>query len=184
MTIAMASLAFTAIGTAASFYGQMQGAKAAKARGDYEAAVARNNQTIAERYATDAVGRGKTAADERRAGARQVIGAQRASSAARGVEVGTGSALDLTTDTAGIGELDALTLRHNAEREAYGFRTQGLNFASSGELARLRGENEATALRGSAFSTALTGAGTVASKWYNFNQRGAPNPYPLGPGEY
>jgi len=52
--------------------------------------------------------------------------------------VDEGTAQEVTEDTAAFGELDALTIRNNAEREALGFRTQGMNFQASGELAQLR----------------------------------------------
>ena len=44
--------------------------------------------------------------------------------AANGVDLSSGSPLDILGDTAMYGELDALTIRSNAEREAYGYRVQ------------------------------------------------------------
>jgi len=81
--------------------------------------------------------------------------------------------LDVVLDTAELGELDALTIRSNAEREAYGFRVQASNFGAEAGLTQMAGEAKAQAAKISSFSTVLSGAGSVASKWYGFKQEGA-----------
>jgi hypothetical protein len=110
---------------------------------------------------------------------RQLGGQQKAVLAANGVLVESGTALDITAETAEVGQLDALTIRANAEREALGFEQQSVNFqAQAGQstaqanLSTLAGANAASAGTGRAFSSLLTGAGSVASKWYNFNKAG------------
>lgn len=61
---------------------------------------------------------GRINASDRRREVRAVIGAQRASQAASGIELSSGSALDLRAMTAGEGELDALRLRFGARAAA------------------------------------------------------------------
>lgn len=163
------SLALMAVGTLVSAYGQIQQGKSAKAAADYQAAVANNNAIIAGRQADDARKRGEIAADQQRLRTRLLIGQQRATLASSGVLVDTGSALDLTAGTAGVGELDALTIQSNAEREALGFETQGMNFTASATLSRFEGQQAVTAATTGAFGTLVTGGGKVAGKWAQFD---------------
>lgn len=175
-SMAIATLAVTALAAAASAYGQIQQGKAAKAQGKYQATVMRNNQILAQRAAEDARLRGEQAARQQRAKTAQLVGRQRAALAGAGIEVDEGTALDITSETKGIGELDALTIRSNAEREALGFEAQGSNFEANARLATLQGQNAASASQSAAFGTLLSGAGSVASKWYGFSQQGVFNP--------
>lgn len=166
-------LIISAVGTAISAYGQMQQGKAARGQAEYQAGVARNNKIMADRAAEDAIERGKVSERNQRYKTQQLIGEQRAVLAANGVVVDQGSALDITTDTAGIGELDALTIRSNATREALGFRQRAYNYGAEADLAVARGsaaQREGTA---AAFGTLLSGTGKVASKWYKIVNKDA-----------
>lgn len=166
------SLASTLIGTVASAYGQMQQGKADAAQANYQAAVGRNNAILAQRAAEDARARGDEAARRQAVQTKQLAGRQRAVLAANGVLVDQGSALDLTSDTAEIGKLDELTIRSNAEREALGYEAQGMNFTAGAELNSMRAGNATSSGLGDAFGTLLTGAGSVASKWYQGKKEG------------
>ena len=147
VSMAVASFA----GTALSAFGQVQAGQQAAAAAEYNAAVARNNQIIADRQAEDALKRGQVAEEEQRRRTRAMAGTQRAALAASGIQLDQGSPVDILSDTAQFGELDALTIRNNAEREAYGYRVQGMNFGAEAGLQQSRA--------GSAMSSALIGAG-------------------------
>lgn len=162
------AIATTALSTAASVAGSIQQGRAAKQQADYQAAVARNNQIIAQRKADDARERGRLAELQKRRETAQLIGRQRAGAAARGVEVDSGSAVDITADTAAFGELDALTIRSNAEREALGFEAEANQFEAEGQLRRLSGRNQRTGSYFAAGGTLLSGGSKVADKWYTF----------------
>lgn len=56
--------------------------------------------------------------------ARATTGAQRASFAGQGVDVGTGSAADIQAETAELAGEDVARVRNRAALEAYGFRRQ------------------------------------------------------------
>jgi hypothetical protein len=172
-TLAVAAIAATAASTYVSIQGQQQAGHAAKAQADYQAGVARNNAILAQRAATDARQRGDVAADQSAQRTQALIGKQRAILAQNGVDVNSGSALDITTDTAGAGKLDELTLRSNAERAALGYEAQGSNFNAAAGLDELTGANALSAANTASLGTALSGAGTVASKWYDFSKKGA-----------
>ena len=146
--------------------GQADAAAADKNASEFQSAILGNNKIIADRQAADALERGKIAADKKATETSQLIGRQRTALAAGGGVIDEGSALDLTTDTAGVGELDRLTILNNAEREALGFNIQGSNFQSeqlltdAGSKARQKASRLAIAgtLVGTAGSAASVGA--------------------------
>lgn len=143
------------------------------------AIVARNNQKIALDLAQDARVRGELEAQDFSGRVRQLAGQQRAVLAANGVQVGAGTAADIVQETHDVGQLDALTIRTNAAREALGFETRAMNFAAeamnqnaNSQLQNMAAQNAASAGNQRALSSLLTGAGSVASKWYSFNSAG------------
>ncbi len=91
------------------------------------------NAAALEYQGIDAVERGREQEELFRKQLRGFIGSQRASYAAQGVEIGEGSPLEVQMDTARQGELDALTIRVSAAREAWGFQT-----AAQGERLQAR----------------------------------------------
>lgn len=167
-TLTIASMAMTAASTAVSVIGQGQAADAQQAQLRYQQSIYRNNQILAQRRADDARLRGEQAADAQRDKTQQLIGRQRATLAGNGVELDTGSALEITTDTAGIGERDALTIRSNAEREALGYEAEGMNFGGQAALAGYQADNTSATLGQAA--TIFGGLGSVADKWYNYKR--------------
>ena len=157
----MAGLAIGALSLASAMNqarGQRRAARGTERAGELEGALYDQNAEFAERQADDAIARGHETEGRYRAGVRQVIGTQRAGYAAQGVDVGDGSAAEVQADTAYIGELDALTIRNNAKREAYGFKVDAWNSRNQGELARMSGRNQAASLRNQSYSTLLSGA--------------------------
>ena len=169
MGLGVAGLALTAVSTAVSAFGQIQQGKAAEKQAQFQAQVARNNAIIAERKAQDAIDRGKVAEAERRQETAQLLARQRASAAAGGVLVDTGSILDIISDTAGLGELDALTIRANAQREATGFRDQAAQFQNDASLTEAAGQNRRRASLINAGGTLLEGGAKVASRWQSLS---------------
>lgn len=164
-TAAVAGIA----GTGISVYGSMQTAAAQSASEKYAAQVAANNQITANNAAQDALARGQVAETEKAQQTAEVIGRQKAASAANGVEVNSGSAVDLQSDAAGAGELDQLTIANNAQREAVGYQNQGIGYANQAQLDEASSQNALTAGAVNSFSTALKGAGSVASQWYDYS---------------
>lgn len=153
------------VSTAVGVVGQFQQASASAAASEHQAAVDRNNAIIAGRLALDARRRGVIAEQEAQLETQGVLGQQRAVLSARNLDIGSGSALDILGDTAMFGALDALTIRHNYEREAIAFETQQQNFSASAEMNTFRARNARTAGVFNAFSTALGGFNQIYSGW-------------------
>lgn len=117
-------------------YGQYQEQKAANKAAEYNAQVNERNAQITEMQAKDAEKRGEIDARKKAMQVSQIIGSQRAAGAGGGLLVDAGSNLDLTNDSASFGALDALTLRNNASKEAWGYRNQGMNYQAEANLQR------------------------------------------------
>lgn len=99
---------------------------AMRAQAGYEKAAALENAKIMDRQAADAEARGEADASLIGRRARQMVGTQRARLAAQGVDVNTGAAMDAQVDTQTMSEMDKLTARNNAAREAYGYRSSAV----------------------------------------------------------
>lgn len=128
-------------------------------QGKYQQAVAQRNAKMQENQATDARARGVVAGEEQRDRARR-IGAQQATGlAASGLDISSGTSLDLFAETATLGEYDAQVAENNAAREAFGFKTRA-------EETRMSGRNAKSAGRNNAFGTLLT-SGAKGANLYN-----------------
>jgi len=112
------------------------------------------NVEITDRLAADAISRGRLEEAKSRIGAKQTIGRQRVQAAASGQVVDEGSVLDITSDTAAIGELDALVIRANAAREAQGFKDRGFNLRRE-SIAHLTAAGEFGKAANTAFQSGL-----------------------------
>lgn len=171
--VATASLVLAGVATAMGAYGTYQQGQQQKAQAEYQAAVANNNAIIAERQAQDSLDRGRVEEQQHRLKVAQMKGTQRSALAASGVQVDSGSALDVVADTAMMGEFDALTIRNNAEREAYAYRVQGSNYQAESGLYSLAGRNAARNGSFGAATTLLGGAAQIGMNYTTMKANGA-----------
>lgn len=171
-TAAWISLGATAVGTAASMYGTAQQSKAQAGQYKYQAAVDRNNQIISGRQADDAIKRGESAEEQHRMKVQGIKADQRVGFASRGIDLGSDVVIDTLSDTAMLGELDALTIRSNAAREAYGYKVQGMNYGDSSANNLLSAKNTTAAGKTAMASSLLSGAATVAGNYAGYADKG------------
>jgi hypothetical protein len=164
--IATLSLVAGVIGSGVSALGAIQQGQAQSQAAKYQAAVDRNNTILANRAAADAVERGKEAEATQRRKNTVLLARQRAAVASSGIELGTGSPLDILGDTAQFGELDAQTIRSNAERERLGDEAKASNFTASAGLNDMKASSASTAGMLGGVSALAGGAQTVAANWY------------------
>lgn len=151
---ANAGLALAGFGTGFGAMGNIRAGNDQKRLNDF-------NAQVADMQSDDAIARGDIAADRQRTNTKRLIGAQRAAWAASGADVNSGNAVDVQSDTASMGELDALTIKYNAAREAWGYRNQAIDYRARGDLAKSEGETKA--LEG-----ALTTGGSLLYQRYGF----------------
>lgn len=134
-------------------------AKSAKDAGAATAAADLQNAAYADAAANDSIKRGGVAEDQQRLQTKAAIGTQRAGFAANGVDVNSGSAANIQDDTAQLGEFDALTIRNNAAREAWGYRTQSQTYQTSAKTAVASAKNN---MFGSLLGAGAQGASAYA----------------------
>lgn len=141
------------LSTASAAYSQSQ---AEKAQGEYQTVMFEINARMAEFQAGGAIERGdweslmvlrkgkRLAFAVRRAG-RRTVGEQKAAFAAQGIQIDSGSAGDIVTETElaseidqieirRAAEIDALTIKNNAWREAWGYKEQASQYGTASAL--------------------------------------------------
>lgn len=132
---------------AADAYNQVQGMAL---QSEFQQKMFERNERMAKLQAEDATRRGEREAGKLRKGVRGMIGKQRAALAAQGIAIDSGDALTIQEETASFGALDAITIRTNAWREAWGYKMNA-------EIASMQGQMTQAANKNQMFSTALTG---------------------------
>lgn len=159
----IAGLAFQTVGA-------INQAQAQRQAYEYQAQVARNNATLAQYQAKDAIEAGAHEEQGRRLKTAAMFSDQRASLAANGIDLGEGTATDLLATTKYIGEIDALTVRDNAAKRAWGYRVQGQDFTDQAAMkdATAGGINPMMA----GVTSLLGSAGGVADSWYRNKKAG------------
>jgi nanoRNase/pAp phosphatase (c-di-AMP/oligoRNAs hydrolase) len=120
-------------------------ARAARAQASFEATQSDINARFSMMQADDAMKRGDEEAAKYARQAAQVKGSQRVALAAQGIALDDGTALELQEQTAEAAAQDLLTIKNNAWREAWGFRTQASNFQGQARMTRLTGDAKANA---------------------------------------
>lgn len=159
-----ASLGATAVSGLAATYAAQRGAEAQKASAKYEAQAARRNAQLADLEAADALERGADAEARHRLQVAQLAGRQRNAFAANGVSLDSESVLDTLGDTAALGELDAMTIRLNAQREAWGSQAAAGGWRGQGAMSAAEASANAPWVAGGA--TLLTSAAEFSDRWY------------------
>lgn len=143
------AIAMTAASAAAAAYSQHQAASAKRGMADH-------NKRIANQAAADAELRGQAAESAHRFKVGALVSRQRSALAGAGAVVDVGSAFALIEDTAAMGELDVLTVRNNAARETWGYKSQATGFEYQSALAN----SEKNTLP---YATLLGGAGSAVA---------------------
>lgn len=147
------------VGAGLAVVGGVQQARAAKAAGEYQAEVDEQNAKIGRQQADQARQIGNMEEERQMRRVRAAVATQRATQAANGLDVNSGTALDLQAETAGFGTADALNLRSNAIRQAWGFEVGAVNDINSAAGARAAGRNDST---GTLLTTGANAMSSVA----------------------
>lgn len=145
--------------------GAVQQGQATAAANNYNAKVQDMNAQLSERRAKDAIDRGTKEEQRKRQQVAGIKGQQQAAMAANGVDLTFGSPLDTLTDTAVMGELDALTIRTNANREAYDYKVDAVNKRSGATMSRMAASSASTGGYLDALGTVLGGAGKAYGQY-------------------
>lgn len=169
-TIALvATLGSAAIGAV----GAIQQGRAASQAAGYNAEVAANNAKIATQNAGFAAAEGEANAAASAAKTRAKIGATLAGQGASGIDVNSGSSVDVRESESKLGMLDAMTIRSNAARQAYGFQTQAVGDQAQSQLYKSQQKSDQLGGYLNAGATVLGGVGSGLSNYNKFLSNGS-----------
>lgn len=158
----------SAISLGSSVFGAISGGRSQAASSRYAETVAANNAQIAKQNADYAAQEGEVNAAKKERETRAKLGGLLADQGASGVDVNSGSAVDVRSSAASIGALDALTIRSNAARQAYGYETQGAEYEGEAAVDKSEASNANT-------SGLIKGGSTFLSGLSKLNESGAFN---------
>lgn len=156
------------VGSIFGAVGKSQEGKAAEASAKYNAQVAANNATLAEQSARLAGAAGNAQTEQAQLKTRAQVGGIIATQGASGVDVSSGSALDVRSSAKQLGQLNALTVRSNAAKSAYGYQTEAANYKGQEGLYDYQASTIPTATNIGIAGTVLGGASDAASKYADF----------------
>lgn len=138
----------------------------------YQAGVSRENAKIALQNRDYAYQVGESEAIQYGLKHAQDKGLFRATRGASGVDVGSGSSVDVAEGMRDIGRMDMDTIRRNAARVAYGHTVKAYEAGTQAELYEMGADDAVKAgyLKGS--GSLISTAGSVADKWLQMGQYG------------
>jgi hypothetical protein len=146
------------LGTGATMLGQRNAATSASNLANYQAMIARNNETMMKNNARFAMDKAK--ADIADVQLRKSIwqGQQRAELAAMGFNPDEGSSIDILADTAVLANIDSERILQQAEHDAWGFDYAASGFAAEAGLQKYAAKDAKTAGRLAVAGTLVSGA--------------------------
>lgn len=145
--------------------GSIQSADAASDAAKYNAQVAANNAQQERNNAEMATEAGTNQAYQESLKSRAEVGEIKAQQAAAGLSVDSGSALDVRSSAQELGELNAINIRANAAKTAYGYETQSTNDTAQSTLDTNEANDATVSGYVNAGSTLLGTAGSAATNW-------------------
>lgn len=163
--IAQTGMATTGIGSVIGAVGNIESGYSNANAAKYQAQVAENNSAIAGRNAEFATQEGNVQAENQGLKNRSQAGSIIANTAANGIDVNSGSAKQVQQSQQILGNLDAMTIRSNAAREAYGYQTQAQNFTAEAALKSSEAKNDVSAGFMGAGSSLLSGASSLGKQY-------------------
>jgi len=171
--LAVLGMVTTAIGGVQQAAGQRAAASASAQSYGYQATIADNNARKAKQNA-DWVGRqGDIEATTEGLKTGAEVSAMKAKQGASGVDVNTGSAVAARDAAARIGAINALTIKSNRAREAWGYNVDSTNEELQGDLYRKAGVNAGVAGQIASTGTLLNTAGNFAGQFSNWMTSGS-----------
>lgn len=185
-TLALIAAASSVAGTGIAAVGAVSQGEAASQAAAYNAQVAANNAKLATQNASTIAQEGEQQTAQAQQQTKAKLGAILANQGASGVDVNTGSAVDVRSSAAELGELNAINIRANAVRQAYGQQVQAAGDTGQSQLDKSESSSDAAAGFIKGGSTLLSGASDAYTKFANtnsntFDTSGLTNGQPLFP---
>jgi hypothetical protein len=160
------------IGIGASLAGGILGAEGAKVTAqdtqnmyNYQAGVAQINSKIDLQNADYARNQGEIQATQFGLKEAQTEGNIKVAQAASGLDVNSGSAVDVQRSQHTLGQMDMTQIRSNAAKTAYDYDVKSVADLNQSTLDVMGGQNAIVAGQYQADASILGSVGSVASKW-------------------
>lgn len=170
--VAYASIATAAAGTAATIYASEKSAASQQQTANYNAQVAKNNAALASQNSLTATEQGDAAVQRQYTISSQQQSATRAAMAANGIQLDSGSALQVQGDLARTGQRNVQAVQYNADANSVSYLNQAFQDESQSGLDIASGQQDAQAGNLGAASDFINGASGVSSKWSSYQQQG------------
>lgn len=138
----------------------------------YQAQVAKNNADIARQNAELETQTGEIQAANQGLKTRAAVGKTLAEQGASGVDVNTGSAVDVRAAETKLGLLDALTIRANAARKSYGYNVAATGAEAESGLLTSESQQARAAAPISALGTFLSSVSSTAKNFATLGNTG------------
>lgn len=170
--LAIAGMGATALGGVTQAMGQSYTASAQANMYQYQGGVALVNQQIAKQNADYALKVGEVQAQQQGMRTRAQIGSTKATQGASGLDVKSGSAVDVRESEAELGKYGASVIRSDAAKRAYGYDVEAWQAGTQATQYGMASQTTKTAGKYQVASTLLGTAGSVSSKWMQGYQTG------------
>ncbi len=159
-------------GSLLSASGEKQKAAATSQMYTYQAGIADLNKRIALGNRDYAIYSGGEEAKRFGMKSAQVAGSIKAKQSASGVDVASGSSVDVQQSQKQVSDLDMATIRNNAARKAYGYQLEADTAEMQTQMYTAASSNSLAAGNIAALGSLISGASSVSSKWLQGNSQG------------
>lgn len=143
----------------AQVYEAYDQAEKIRQQGMFQARMYEFNQKVAEVQARDSIRRGDIEARHLGYKGNQLVGSQRASLAAQGIDVNSGDAMAIQQEAAQNIARDKSRIKANAFREAWGHKVNALNYNLKTQFEIMSTNNQASSTITSGWMNGLTSFG-------------------------
>lgn len=170
--IAGVGLVASAGGAITSAIGSVFQGQAQAAQYNYQAGVARVNQTLAQQDANYALAAGEVEAQQQGMKTRAEVGLTRAVQGASNVDVNTGSSSQVVKSEIEIGQENEALVRADAAKRAFGYNVEAAKQGAQAGVYTSAAKTSIEAGQLGAVSSILGGVGSVSSKWLQGQSQG------------
>lgn len=153
------------LAAATSAYASYQSGQASKDAAEFNAKIAENNAKMQAAQADAARQEGASLAEQARERGEALKAAQRVAAGSSGLLVDTGTPMELVAESAGLAELDALTVINNASRKAQGFDVGATESLVAAKMMRMQGSAAAKTANWTAAGQLLGGVATAGFQY-------------------
>jgi hypothetical protein len=140
--------------------GTLQAGRAASAASNYQAMVAANNAVLANEAADRTLAAGAQQTQDVSMKSAANVGAIKAAQAGGGIDVNSGTALDVQSSARELGALASTRTMENAQERSWGYRVQASNDVAQAQLDLMQGKNQLAGAETAATTQELGGLGT------------------------